>query len=153
MRIGIGYDIHKLQNGDFITLGGIKIPCDKSLIAHSDGDVLIHAIIDAILGALAKRDIGYHFPDTDEKYKNADSIELLKNICNNYRFKIINIDSNIIAQKPKLMPYIEDMRKNIAKALFTDIENVSIKAKTKEGLDAVGNMQAIEANCVVLLEN
>ncbi|MBE7706522.1 MAG: 2-C-methyl-D-erythritol 2,4-cyclodiphosphate synthase [Cyanobacteria bacterium SIG30] len=153
MRIGIGYDIHKLQNGDFITLGGIKIPCDKSLIAHSDGDVLIHAIIDAILGALAKRDIGYHFPDTDEKYKNADSIELLKNICNKYRFKIINIDSNIIAQKPKLMPYIEDMRKNIAKALFTDIENVSIKAKTKEGLDAVGNMQAIEANCVVLLEN
>ena len=151
MRIGIGYDIHKTQEGDFITLGGVKIPHNKSFVAHSDGDVLIHAITDAILGALGKRDIGYHFPDTDPTYKGANSLELLTEIVKKYNFEIINLDSNIIAQAPKLMPHIEQMRENIAQALKCEIGKISIKAKTKENLDATGCGLSIEANCVILL--
>ena len=152
MRVGIGYDIHKLQEGNQIILGGVEIPYDKSFIAHSDGDVLVHAIIDGILGALGKRDIGYHFPDTDPKYKDANSLELLKSIMDKFEPKIINIDSNIIAQKPKLMPHVEDMKENLSKVLKIDKSFISIKAKTKEGLDATGECRAIEANCVILLE-
>ncbi len=152
MRAGLGYDIHKLQDGDCIILGGVKIPYNKSFVAHSDGDVLLHAIIDAILGALGERDIGYHFPDTDPKYKGSDSLELLRFIVEKFSFKIINLDSNIIAQKPKLMPHIEEMKEKISEVLKTDKSLVSIKAKTKEGLDSVGRQEAIEANCIVLLE-
>ncbi len=153
MRIGIGYDIHQLtQNRDLI-LGGVKIPYELGLLGHSDADVLTHAIIDAILGALALRDIGYHFPDTDPKYKNADSIELLKETKKLIKgYKISNIDSNIICQKPKLKDYIDDMRKNIASALEIELNQVSIKAKTNESLDSVGCCKAISANAVVLIQ-
>ena len=154
MRIGIGYDIHKLVEGRNLILGGVKIPYELGLLGHSDADVLIHAIIDAILGALALRDIGYHFPDTDPKYKNADSIKLLKEtkkLINGY--KIVNIDSNIICQKPKLKDYIEDMRKNISKALDIELNQISIKAKTNENLDSVGSNLAITSQAVVLLQS
>ncbi|MBR2068501.1 MAG: 2-C-methyl-D-erythritol 2,4-cyclodiphosphate synthase [Candidatus Gastranaerophilales bacterium] len=154
MRIGIGYDIHKLaQNRDLI-LGGVKIPFELGLFGHSDADVLIHAIIDAILGALALRDIGYHFPDTDPKYKNADSMELLKETKKLIKgYKIANIDSNIICQKPKLKDYIEDMRKNIASVLELDINQISIKAKTNESLDSVGSCKAISSQAVILIQS
>jgi len=153
MRIGIGYDIHKLVENRDLIIGGVKIPFEMGLLGHSDADVLVHAIIDAILGAAALRDIGYHFPDTDPKYKNADSIELLKEtkkLINAY--KISNIDSNIICQKPKLKDYIEPMRKNIAKALELELNQVSIKAKTNESLDSIGSSKAICAQAVVLLQ-
>ncbi len=154
MRIGIGYDIHKLaQNRDLI-LGGVKIPYELGLLGHSDADVLVHAIIDSMLGALALRDIGYHFPDTDERFKGADSLVLLKEtnkLIQNGGYKIVNIDSNIICQKPKLMDYIDDMRKNIAKALELELSQVSIKAKTNEKMDSIGNGAAIAANAVVLM--
>ena len=154
MRIGIGYDIHKLTEGRDLILGGVKIPYELGLLGHSDADVLTHAIIDAILGALALRDIGYHFPDTDPKYKNADSIELLKETKKLIKdYEISNIDSNIICQKPKLMPYIEDMRKNIADALDIELNQISIKAKTNEKLDSVGSSIAISAQSVVLLQS
>ena len=152
MRAGLGYDIHKLQEGSHIVLGGVKIPYDKSFVAHSDGDVLVHAIIDGILGALGERDIGYHFPDTDPKYKGANSLELLKCVMEKFEPKIINLDSNIIAQKPKLMPHIENMKENLSNILKIDKSLISIKAKTKEGLDATGECRAIEANCIILLE-
>ena len=154
MRIGIGYDIHKLVEGRNLILGGVKIPYELGLLGHSDADVLVHAIIDSILGALALRDIGYHFPDTDPKYKNANSIELLKETKKLIKgYKISNIDSNIICQKPKLKDYIEDMRKNIASALELEINQVSIKAKTNENMDSVGLCCAISAQSVVLLES
>lgn len=153
MRIGLGYDIHKLIKGRDLILGGVKIPYELGLLGHSDADVLTHAIIDAILGALALRDIGYHFPDTDPKYKNADSIELLKETKKLIKgYKISNIDSNIICQKPKLKDYIEDMRKNIASALEIDLDKVSIKAKTNESLDSVGSLLAISAQAIVLIQ-
>ena len=155
MRIGIGYDIHKLaQNRDLI-LGGVKIPYDLGLKGHSDADVLTHAIIDSLLGALSLRDIGYHFPDTDSKYKNIDSLILLKetyNLIQNEGYKIINIDSNIICQKPKLMDYIENMKKNIAEILNIELNQISIKAKTNEKMDSTGNGNAIIANAVCLLK-
>ncbi len=154
MRIGIGYDIHKLVEGRDLILGGVKIPFELGLLGHSDADVLTHAIIDALLGALALRDIGYHFPDTDPKYKNADSIKLLKETKKLIQgYEISNIDSNIICQKPKLKDYIEDMRKNIAKALELELNQVSIKAKTNEKQDSVGSSLAISAQSVVLLQS
>ena len=155
MRIGIGYDIHQLVKNRDLILGGVKIPYELGLLGHSDADVLIHAIIDSMLGALAIRDIGYHFPDTDEQYKNADSLKLLaetKKIIQNEGYKINNIDSNIICQKPKLMNYIEQMRENIANVLKLELNQVSIKAKTNEKMDATGNGIAIIANAVCLLE-
>ena len=153
MRIGTGYDIHQLAENRDLILGGVKIPFELGLLGHSDADVLVHAIIDSILGALALRDIGYHFPDNNAKYKNADSIELLKETKKFIKgYKISNIDSNIICQKPKLAPYIEEMRKNIASALDLEINQVSIKAKTNESLDSVGCCKAISANSVVLLK-
>ena len=154
MRIGIGYDIHQLATGRDLIIGGVKIPNDQGLLGHSDADVLVHAIIDSILGALALRDIGYHFPDNDPKYKNADSIELLKETKKLIKgYKISNIDSNIVCQKPKLKDYIEDMRKNIAHALEIDVNQVSIKAKTNESLDSVGSCLAISAQSIVLLQS
>ncbi len=156
IRVGLGYDIHKLSKDRELILGGVKIPFELGLLGHSDADVLAHAIIDAILGSVALRDIGYHFPDTDEKYKNADSLLLLKKTCellNKENFKIVNIDSNIICQKPKLKNYIETMRQNIAKTCNIEINQVSIKAKTNEEQDSAGNMLSIISNAVVLVEN
>ncbi len=154
-RIGIGYDIHKLTQGRDLIIGGIKITHEKGLLGHSDADVLIHAIIDAMLGALALDDIGTLFPDTDPKYKDIDSTILLKHVYELVKtkgYKIVNIDSNIIAQAPKMMPYIPKMKDVLCKILQLPHEDLSIKAKTKEQLDAVGQKLAIEVNAVVLLE-
>ncbi len=154
-RIGIGYDIHKLVENRELVIGGIKIPFEKGLLGHSDADVLVHAIIDALLGALAMDDIGTLFPDTDDRFKDADSIELLKKVYEKVQFQgywINNIDTNIIAQKPKMMPYIPKMKTLLAKVLGLDDTDISIKAKTKECLDAVGEGLAIEAQAVVILE-
>lgn len=155
-RIGIGYDIHKLVEGRDLILGGVKITHEKGLLGHSDADVLIHAIIDALLGTLALDDIGTLFPDTDPKYKDIDSTILLKHVyelIQSKGYKIVNIDSNIIAQAPKMMPYIPKMKEVLCKILNTNPDDFSIKAKTKEKLDAVGQKLAIESNAVVLLES
>ena len=154
-RIGIGYDIHRLEKNRDLIIGGIKIPYEKGLMGHSDADVLTHAIIDALLGALALPDIGTLFPDTDEKYKDANSIELLKQVYAMIRkegYAIGNLDTNIIAQAPKMMPYIPNIKKVLAQTLDIDESEISIKAKTKEKLDSVGEGQAIEAQANVLLE-
>lgn len=153
-RVGTGYDIHRLEENRDLIIGGIKIPYEKGLQGHSDADVLIHAIIDALLGALSLQDIGTLFPDTDEKYKGADSTMLLENVCNiiiNKGYKIGNIDSNIIAQAPKMMPHIPAMKKRLAEVMNIDIDQISVKAKTNEKMDAVGEKRAIEANATVLL--
>ena len=154
-RIGIGYDIHKLIEGRDLIIGGIKITHEKGLLGHSDADVLIHAIIDAMLGALALDDIGTLFPDTDPKYKDIDSTVLLKQVLTLVKEKgygVVNIDSNIIAQAPKMMPYIPKMKDILCKILEISHEEISIKAKTKEKMDAVGQKLAIEANAVVMLK-
>ena len=154
-RVGIGYDIHRLVEGRELIIGGVKITHEKGLLGHSDADVLVHAIIDALLGALALDDIGTLFPDTDPKYKDADSMVLLRHVIqkvNENGYKINNIDSNIIAQNPKMMPYIPKMKEALAVLLGIEPSDISIKAKTKEKLDAVGESKAIEANAVVLLE-
>lgn len=154
-KIGLGYDIHRLVEDRDLIIGGVKIPYEKGLLGHSDADVLIHAIIDALLGAANLADIGTLFPDTDPKYKDANSIKLLKNVIELVKekgYKINNIDSNIIAQAPKMMPHIPEMKTTLAKAMDIDIESISIKAKTKEKLDSVGEKLAIETNAVVLLE-
>ena len=154
-RIGIGYDIHRLIEGRELIIGGVKITHEKGLLGHSDADVLVHAIIDALLGALALDDIGTLFPDTDPKYKDADSMVLLCHVYDKIQaegYKINNIDSNIIAQSPKMMPYIPKMKEALAKVLKIELSNISIKAKTKEKLDAVGESKAIEANAVVMLK-
>lgn len=154
-KIGLGYDIHRLVEDRDLIIGGIKIPYEKGLLGHSDADVLIHAIIDALLGAANLADIGTLFPDTDPKYKDANSIMLLKHVIELVKekgYKINNIDSNIIAQAPKMMPHIPEMKTTLAKAMDIDIESISIKAKTKEKLDSVGEKLAIETNAVVLLE-
>ena len=153
-RVGTGYDIHRLEENRDLIIGGIKIPYEKGLYGHSDADVLIHAIIDALLGAAALPDIGTIFPDTDEQYKDADSTVLLKKVCemvSDKGYKIGNIDSNIIAQAPKMMLHIPEMKKRLAEVIGTDIENISVKAKTNEKMDAVGEKKAIEANAVVIL--
>lgn len=155
MRVGLGFDVHKLVNGRDLIIGGIKIPHKLGLLGHSDADVLIHAIMDSILGAMAKRDIGYHFPDTDNKYKNIDSKILLSKVYDlmvEENYKIINIDCVVSAQKPKLAPYIDSMRKVIAEILNTQIENISIKATTTEGLGYVGEELGISAQAVALIE-
>lgn len=155
MRIGLGYDIHQTDENRDLILGGVKIPSDFGLLGHSDADVLVHAIIDAILGSVALRDIGYHFPDTDEKYKGINSLELLKltlELLKKEGYKIINIDSNIICQKPKLKDYIDLMRENISKVGNLKLNQVSIKAKTNEKMDSMGKSEAISANAVVLVE-
>ena len=153
MRIGQSKDIHRLVSGRKLILGGIEIPYEKGLLGHSDADVLVHAIIDALLGALALDDIGTLFPDTDPKYKDADSMILLRKVYEKVQaegYKVNNIDSNIIAQNPKMMPYIPKMKEILSKILET--EEISIKAKTNEKMDAVGNELAIEAHAVVMLK-
>ena len=154
-RFGMGYDVHQLVENRKLIIGGVDIPYEKGLLGHSDADVLIHAIIDALLGALALDDIGTLFPDTDPKYKDIDSTILLKHVyelIQSKGYKIVNIDSNIIAQAPKMMPYIPKMKEVLCKILNTNPDDFSIKAKTKEKLDAVGQKLAIESNAVVLLE-
>ncbi len=155
MRIGLGYDIHKLSKNRDLIIGGVKIPFELGLLGHSDADVLTHAIIDAILGSIAMHDIGYHFPDTSEKYKNANSLELLKETCKilkNEGCKIINLDTNIICQKPKLSFYIDDMRKNLSKTMDIELNQISIKAKTNEKMDSVGECRSIAAQAIVLID-
>ena len=153
-RIGTGYDIHRLEEKRDLIIGGVKIPYEKGLMGHSDADVLIHAIIDALLGALALPDIGTVFPDTDAQYKDADSTVLLKKVCEmvfQKGYKIGNIDSNIIAQEPKMMPHIPAMKEKLSEVTGLGTEYISVKAKTNEKMDAVGEKRAIEANAVVLL--
>ena len=154
MRIGMGYDVHKLVEGRKLIIGGIDIQHEKGLLGHSDADVLIHAVIDSILGALALGDIGKHFPDTDEKYKGADSMKLLEfvyNLINEKGYGIGNIDCTIIAQSPKMAPHIQNMRENIAKVLNTSIENINVKATTEEGLGFTGAKEGIAAQSICLL--
>ncbi len=155
MRIGYGYDVHKLKVDRKLILGGVSIPFEKGLLGHSDADVLIHAIIDAILGALAKGDIGLLFPDTDDDYKDIDSRILLRKvqeIMQSSNYIIGNMDTTICAQQPKLQSYIFQMRQNIASDLQTDINNISIKATTEENLGVTGNGKGISASSVVLLK-
>ena len=155
MRIGNGYDVHRFAENRDLILGGVKIPHEYGLLGHSDADVLLHAIMDALLGAAALGDIGKLFPDTDERFKGADSLMLLKEVCvvlkaNNY--KIENIDSIVIAQKPKLAPHIEQMRKNIADACGIDISQVSVKATTEEKLGFTGRLEGISSHAVCLIK-
>lgn len=155
MRIGMGYDVHKLVEDRKLILGGVDIPYEKGLLGHSDADVLVHAIMDALLGAAALGDIGKHFPDTDEKYKGADSMVLLsevKKLLDEKLFFIENIDATVIAQQPKLAPYIETMRSNIAGVLGLDIGRVNIKATTEEKLGFTGQGLGISSQAVCLLE-
>ena len=151
MRIGFGNDIHRLVTGRPLVIGGVTIPSDKGEEAHSDGDVLIHAIIDSILGAKALGDIGALFPPSDAKWKDADSKELLKAVLKLSKPDIINIDATITLERPKLRGYIEEIRKELSKLLDIDILQVSIKAKTNEGLGDIGSGNAIKAECVILL--
>lgn len=154
MRIGLGYDVHRLVEGRKLIIGGVEIPNEKGLLGHSDADVLIHAIMDAILGAAALGDIGKHFPDTDEKYKGISSIKLLNyvfDLIDNKGYCIINVDATIVAQKPKLRPYIDDMRKNISHALNISIDDVNVKATTEEGLGFTGSQEGISAQAICLI--
>ncbi|MGN1417919.1 MAG: 2-C-methyl-D-erythritol 2,4-cyclodiphosphate synthase [Acutalibacteraceae bacterium] len=155
MRIGHGYDVHKLTENRKLILGGIEIPFEKGLLGHSDADVLLHAISDALLGAAALGDIGKLFPDNDDAYKGADSLALLKIVCAHVRnsgFEIENIDATVLAQRPKLRPYIDKMRENIANACGVDINCVSVKATTEEGLGFTGAGEGIAAHAVCLLK-
>ncbi|MBQ9765506.1 MAG: 2-C-methyl-D-erythritol 2,4-cyclodiphosphate synthase [Lachnospiraceae bacterium] len=155
MRIGMGYDVHKLVEGRKMIIGGVEIPYEKGLLGHSDADVLLHAISDALLGAAALGDIGKHFPDTDPKYKGVSSLLLLKEVgklLEENMYFIGNIDATIIAQKPKMAPYREEMRINIAEALNIPVDKVSIKATTEEGLGFTGSGEGISAQAIALLE-
>ena len=155
LRIGNGYDVHVLTEGRKLVLGGVEIPHTKGVLGHSDGDALVHAIMDAMLGALALGDIGQHFPDTDMQYKNIDSMLLLskvKELIYSKGYKIINLDSIIVLQKPKVKPYIEAMRKRIAEVLEIEVDQVSVKATTEEKLGFTGDESGVKSYCVVLLE-
>ncbi len=155
MRIGFGYDVHQLVTDRKLILGGIHIPFEKGLLGHSDADVLVHAIMDSILGALALGDIGKHFPDTDDKYKDISSIYLLSHVAGlmkEHDYTIGNIDAVIVAQRPKLAPYIDAMREKIADTLSTSIDNINIKATTTEWLGFEGREEGISAYSVCLLE-
>lgn len=158
MRIGFGYDVHQLVEERKLILGGVDIPYEKGLLGHSDADVLVHAIMDSILGALALGDIGKHFPDTDNKYKDISSVYLLsqvRELMYKLDYNIGNIDAIIVAQKPKLAPYIDDMRKIIADTLNTTINNINIKATTTEWLGFVGREEGISSysNCLLIKNN
>ena len=154
MRVGLGYDVHKLVEGRDLILGGVNIPYEKGLLGHSDADVLVHAIMDALLGAAALGDIGKHFPDTDPAYKGADSLQLLKHvgeILDEHLYVIDNIDATIIAQAPKMRPHIDTMRENIAGVLQIDVSQVNVKATTEEGLGFTGSKEGISAQAICLL--
>ena len=155
MRIGQGYDVHKLVQGRDLILGGVKIKHETGLLGHSDADVLTHAIMDALLGAAALGDIGKHFPDKDPQYKNIDSLLLAQKVAEllyNNDYKIINVDATVIAEAPKIAPYIPEMRKNIASALYIDVSCISIKATTEEGLGFTGKKEGIAALAVALVD-
>lgn len=155
LRIGNGYDVHRLVEGRKLILGGVEIPHLKGVLGHSDGDVLVHAIMDALLGSLALGDIGQHFPDTSNEYKDIDSMILLERVFNLIKekgYRVVNLDCVIVAQKPKLKPYLEEMRQKISKVLETQIPNISVKATTEEKLGFTGNEEGIKSYCVVLLE-
>lgn len=155
MRIGTGYDVHKLVEGRKLILVGVEIPYEKGLLGHSDADVLLHAIMDALLGAAALGDIGQHFPDTDPEYEGADSLKLLAEVGKILRdagYQIGNIDATVIAQRPKLMPYLPEMRQNVAGALGIDVSQVSIKATTEEHLGFTGRGEGISTQAVALIE-
>lgn len=156
MRIGQGYDVHRLVEGRRLILGGVEIPYEKGLLGHSDADVLLHAVMDALLGAAALGDIGQHFPDSDERYKGISSVELLKDvgkILQENGYLIENIDSTVIAQRPKLLPYRPQMAKNIADALGIEPDQVSVKATTEEGLGFTGTGEGISAQAIALLSS
>ena len=154
MRIGMGYDVHRLVEDRELVVGGVKIPYEKGLLGHSDADVLLHAIMDALLGAAALGDIGKHFPDTDPKYRGISSLELLRQVGGllaEKGFLIENIDSTIIAQAPKMRPHIDAMRQNISADLELDIDHISVKATTEEGLGFTGTGEGISAHAVCML--
>lgn len=153
-RIGHGYDVHQFGEGDFIILGGVKIPYHHGLIAHSDGDVLIHALCDALLGSIAAGDIGQHFPDTDDRYKNISSSVLLNETCQLLQkdnYSIVNIDVSIIAQAPKMSPFIQTMREHLAEILKLSVSQVNVKATTTEKLGFIGREEGVAVHCVVMV--
>jgi 2-C-methyl-D-erythritol 2,4-cyclodiphosphate synthase len=154
-RIGIGQDIHRLKEGRPFILGGVKIDFSKGADGHSDADVLTHAITDAILGALCEGDIGMHFPDTDPRWKDADSLHLLSRVvwlADTKGYEVVNIDSTVMLERPKLRPYIEEMRRKLAQVLNIDPQAISVKAKTNEGFGEVGEGRAVSAQAIVLLQ-
>ena len=155
MRVGSGFDIHRFEDGEYLTLGGVKIPFSKGLQAHSDGDVLVHSLIDAILGAINAGDIGAHFPDDDVQYRNANSLDLLQNIyklMSSEGYFLMNMDATIILEKPKLSKYIDKMKENIAETLSCPKDILSIKATTSEGIGFVGRQEGIACLCSILLD-
>lgn len=155
MRIGMGYDVHRLVEDRKLVLGGVEIPYEKGLLGHSDADVLLHAVMDALLGAAALGDIGKHFPDSDPAYKGISSIVLLKHVgelLQTKGWKIGNIDATVIAQRPKLAPYIMNMRENIAEALYIEIDQINVKATTEEGLGFTGEGLGMAANAICIVE-
>lgn len=155
MRVGMGYDVHKLVEDRELILGGVKIPYEKGLLGHSDADVLVHAIMDALLGAAALGDIGKHFPDSDPQYKGISSIKLLEHVAkllDEHQYIVENIDATIIAQRPKMLPHIAAMRENIAGALKISVDQVNIKATTEEGLGFTGTGEGISSQAVCLIE-
>lgn len=155
MRIGHGYDVHKLVEGRDLIVGGVKIPYEKGLLGHSDADALLHAVSDSLLGAAAMGDIGGMFPDNDPQFLDADSLVLLRRVFERLResgYKVINVDATIIAQRPKMKPYIPEMRMNIAAALSTSIDNISVKATTEEEMGFTGRGEGISAHCVSLID-
>lgn len=156
MRIGYGYDVHQFADGRDLILGGVEIPYMKGLLGHSDADVLLHAIMDALLGAAALGDIGKHFPDTDKKYKDAESTKLLWDVVGMLKaegYKIVNIDATVCAQEPKLAPYIDEMRENISVACGLKMNAVSVKATTEEKLGFTGRLEGVSATAVCLIES
>ncbi|MBR6574128.1 MAG: 2-C-methyl-D-erythritol 2,4-cyclodiphosphate synthase [Clostridia bacterium] len=155
IRVGYGYDVHRLVEGRKLVLGGVDIPFEKGLLGHSDADVLLHAITDALFGAAALGDIGSHFPDTDPRYKGADSLKLLEACGMELReqgWRISNIDSTIVAQRPKLLPHVPQMRENIARVLGLEVSQVSVKGKTEEGLGFTGTGEGMAVHAVCLIE-
>ena len=155
MRIGHGYDVHKLVEGRKLIMGGVEIPYEKGLLGHSDADVLLHAISDALLGAAALGDIGKLFPDTDPQFKGADSLKLMAEVYRQIQekgYRVVNIDATIIAQRPKMRPHIDSMRSNIAKTLGVDIDCVNVKATTEEGMGFTGEGMGISAHAVCIID-
>ena len=155
MRVGHGYDVHRLVEGRKLILGGVEIPWEKGLFGHSDADVLLHALMDAMLGAAALGDIGQHFPASDERYAGADSLQLLAEVSRlltEAGYRLVNVDCTILAQRPKLMPHVPAMRANIARVLGVELDAVSVKATTEEGLGFTGDGSGIAAHAVVLIE-
>ena len=155
MRVGMGYDVHRLVEGRQLILGGVAIPYEKGLLGHSDADVLVHAVMDALLGAAALGDIGKHFPDTDPQYEGISSIKLLEHVAallEEGQYIVENIDATIIAQRPKMLPHIERMRENIAEALKLSVDQINIKATTEEGLGFTGSGEGISSQAICALE-